>query len=211
MCLRDNCFFLGCSSDSSDTEKPDVENKTEVQDESIDDSESILSLFDNTSSFETAGSNDQDNEFFSNNNSTVSKSIGEFPNRASLIEWHKILKAKDKHEIITNLGMPDRTYNSGTVFCYYNKLRNETGNDLHLAFHAETLLIDKIGWNAPSLKPIEAYSGPLLMVPGGGVEPPLPKEPDFESGASTNSAIQAYQWQSNIWLDYLRNKSEFYV
>ena len=96
VCLRDNCFFLGCSSDSSDTEKPDVENKTEVQDESIDDSESILSLFDNTSSFETAGSNDQDNGFFSNNNSTVSKSIGEFPNRASLIEWHKILKAKDK-------------------------------------------------------------------------------------------------------------------
>jgi hypothetical protein len=29
------------------------------------------------------------------------------------------------------------------------------------------------------------------MVPGEGVEPSLPKKPDFESGASTNSAIRA--------------------
>ena len=29
-------------------------------------------------------------------------------------------------------------------------------------------------------------------VPRGGVEPPLPKETDFESAASANSAIRAY-------------------
>ena len=29
------------------------------------------------------------------------------------------------------------------------------------------------------------------MVPGAGVEPALPKKPDFESGASANSATQA--------------------
>ena len=47
------------------------------------------------------------------------------------------------------------------------------------------------------------------MVPGEGVEPSLPKEPDFESGASTNSAIQAY----SIAIPYLetafRNKGAF--
>lgn len=30
------------------------------------------------------------------------------------------------------------------------------------------------------------------MVPEVGIEPTLPKEPDFESGASANSATQAY-------------------
>ena len=30
------------------------------------------------------------------------------------------------------------------------------------------------------------------MVPRVGIEPTLPKEPDFESGASTNSATPAY-------------------
>ena len=28
----------------------------------------------------------------------------------------------------------------------------------------------------------------LVLVPRGGIEPPLPKEADFESAASTNSA-----------------------
>ena len=43
------------------------------------------------------------------------------------------------------------------------------------------------------LKPTLLRNNFYLMVPGEGVEPSLPKEPDFESGASTNSAIQAYQ------------------
>ena len=34
----------------------------------------------------------------------------------------------------------------------------------------------------------------VLMVPRGGIEPPLPKKPDFESGASTSSATPAIVW-----------------
>ena len=37
------------------------------------------------------------------------------------------------------------------------------------------------------------------MVPRVGIEPTLPKEPDFESGASTNSATPAYI----SWRDYI--------
>ena len=37
----------------------------------------------------------------------------------------------------------------------------------------------------------EAYSGTKLMVPRARIELALPEKPDFESGASTNSATPA--------------------
>ena len=37
------------------------------------------------------------------------------------------------------------------------------------------------------------------MVPRVGIEPTLPKEPDFESGASTNSATPAYIGQARLY------------
>ena len=37
-----------------------------------------------------------------------------------------------------------------------------------------------------------------LMVPRVGIEPTLPKEPDFESGASTNSATPATHQRGGI-------------
>ena len=39
-----------------------------------------------------------------------------------------------------------------------------------------------------------------LMVPRVGIEPTLPKEPDFESGASTNSATPACHQRGGIIL-----------
>ena len=57
--------------------------------------------------------------------------------------------------------------------------------------------------------PHHAQYSELSMVPGEGVEPSLPKEPDFESGASTNSAIQAYSNANpSQWIAF-RNKGIF--
>ena len=43
------------------------------------------------------------------------------------------------------------------------------------------------------------------MVPGEGVEPSLPKKPDFESGASANSATQASfnnaNWKDSVGIE----------
>ncbi|MDA0348719.1 MAG: hypothetical protein O3C43_08500 [Verrucomicrobia bacterium] len=153
-------FFLGCSSDSSDSEKQDVEKPAEVKTDITENSESILSLFDDSSSFELSGSTNQNNDFFLHNSPNVSNTTGEFPERANLSEWFVLLNAKNKHEVITLLGMPDRTYNSGAVFCYYSKLRSEISNNLHLAFHPETLMVEKMGWDSQSLKPIETYDAP---------------------------------------------------
>jgi hypothetical protein len=51
---------------------------------------------------------------------------------------------------------------------------------------------------APSEEGANDQSPPeqkLNMVPRVGVEPTLPKEPDFESSASANSAI----WAHSVW------------
>gem|GEM_PF-6454420 len=50
-----------------------------------------------------------------------------------------------------------------------------------------------IGQNPVCPKPAGAYYGiqEIILVPRVGVEPTLPKEPDFESSASANSAIWA--------------------
>jgi len=152
-------FFPGCSSETSDTEKQEVEEKSNAKIESTDQSESILSLFaDSSSSNEPSVPVNKENEFFLHNSPNVSNATGGFPERADLMEWLVLLKAKNKHEVITFLGMPDSTYNTGTVFCYNRKLRNEPSNDLHLAFHSETLMVEKIGWDAQSLQLIETYS-----------------------------------------------------
>ena len=153
-------FSLGCSSDSSDSEKQGVKNSPEVRTESTNQSESILSLFDDSSSFEPTGSTNKENDFFLHNTSEVLKTAGELPVRANLGDWVGLLKAKNKHEVIALFGMPDRTYNSGSVFCYFSKLRSETSNDLHLEFHSETLMVEKIGGDAQSLEPIETYPAP---------------------------------------------------
>ena len=46
------------------------------------------------------------------------------------------------------------------------------------------------------------------MVPGVGVEPTLPKEPDFESGASANSATRAHVRETRNVLECVEGKPE---
>gem|GEM_PF-4856098 len=47
------------------------------------------------------------------------------------------------------------------------------------------------GVRFPSAGYKKDYVTVIFMVPRGGIEPPLPKEADFESAASTNSATWA--------------------
>lgn len=46
------------------------------------------------------------------------------------------------------------------------------------------------------------------MVPGVGIEPTLPKEPDFESGASANSATRARVRETRNGSDWAKGKPE---
>ena len=46
------------------------------------------------------------------------------------------------------------------------------------------------------------------LVPGVGVEPTLPKEPDFESGASANSATRAHVRETRNGRDCVKGKPE---
>jgi hypothetical protein len=59
-------------------------------------------------------------------------------------------------------------------------------------FDGTAILGGLIKWfHLQQKKPGQQDQALFFLVPPGGIEPPLPKEQDFESSASTNSATEA--------------------